>query len=179
MFLKIEDTAFRDRIYRDGRMFFYPILAFFTFFIWVAIMEYEVNPSFTKVTVPMSLLSVTFFGFLIRWALHGSIVLDESNNLLTFSESWTLQKPGLTVPKRNIDRIKMRYMGGGGVKYGGTSGGYQLILGIAENRHYKEKILSLLFLKYDDCKKAARLIGKFANKPAYDHNEDQIFEPKE
>lgn len=182
MFLKIEDRYNVDRIYRDARVYFIPPAAFGVLFmisaLWGGIYYPEQNRD-ASVAFFMALFTVLFFGFIIRWMLHGSIVLDNTRGELEFSESWDLEKPNFAVRREYIDMVKMQYLSGGNTSgYMGGGGGYKLVLGIKKPHHYEHKVLNLFFSDFKDCKTAARMIGKFAGKPAYDHNGDQIFQPK-
>ncbi len=176
MFLKIEDGRFQARIYRDARLIvvFPGLLG--AWFMYSAVFTPEAMDGAALQFFMVGLGTPLFFWFLARWLLHGSITLDSRKNTLTFSESWNLQSPNLTVRKENIDQVKMKYYSGNR-RPGGGGGGYKLILLFREGRSYEEKVLNLFFTKYDDSERAAKLIGKFADKPAFDHHGNKIFSP--
>lgn len=119
MFLKIEDGRFQARIYRDARLIvvFPGLLG--AWFMYSAVFTPEAMDGAALQFFMAGLGTPLFFWFLARWLLHGSITLDSRKNTLTFSESWNLQSPNLTVRKENIDRINMRFYAGGSTHGGG------------------------------------------------------------
>jgi len=175
MSLKIEDGYEKTRIYRDGRSYFYIWALCLSSFIildhFYGVGEANGERSFIAWLVLMP------FGWLfVRWGVHGSITLDGTRRVLEFSKRWNLNTPSLTVASENIDKIKMYTRTISPAPVGAPS--YGLILCVKEKGKYKQKKLELLFFDYDDWNRAAHLIGKFANKPAFDDKGTQIFTPK-
>ena len=163
MFLTIIEGYENDRIFRDARYFLYIFeILVIGLFIWQGLQSGRL---FSERVVIGSLLVVFFapFGwYCITLFCHGSITLDGKREILEFSESWNLDIPSLTVPRENIDQVKVSH------HWITAWQTYLIILRIQDGDQYKEKALMLGFGSYDDCCQSAQLIGKFANKPAFD-----------
>lgn len=167
MFLTIK----KDKIYRDAIIYhnFFAILLFCLLAWTFSHSPYE--PS-GKIFLGLGFLVLGFFIFVvISWWLHGSITLDNEGGVLEFSQSRNLDIPSFTVPRENIDQVKVRSIGWN------LGLSYILILCIRNGHQYEEKQLKLAFCNLDDCYRGAQLIGKFANAPAF-YDEKQIFTPK-
>lgn len=178
MFLKIEDRHFKDRIYRDVRLIVVFPAIIGIWFMAIAVFNPEgTNGSAIEVFL-MGLFVPLGIWFIAKSMLHGSITLNNSSGILEFSESWNLKKPSLTVRKDDIQQVTMNRYTSGASFPGGGRGVYKLVLHYMENRSYKKKVLTITIQDYDDAVRAGQLIGKFCNKPIYDHDEKQIYSPK-
>jgi len=180
MFLQLEKGNQKIRIYRDGKIYYY----IFGVILFGMLLLFSISYYFSDSPVGMSDIL-----FLVAWSvgvwfqvlgiLHGSITLDSTRNVLEYSKSWNLNTPSFTVRSINIDQIKSKctYHTGG---EGGGEGGWfcRLILCMKEGDKYEEKRLAFTFFNRGDCASVAQLIGKFANKPAFDDKGKQIFTPK-
>jgi hypothetical protein len=120
---------------------------------------------------------LAFFWLIIRWAMHGSIILNKKLIRLEFSKSFSLNKIDYTIPAKDIDQVKVKSFFTVG-EHGGSIHSYKIILDTHRGRSFKQKELSIFFTEWDDATKAAKLIGKFANKPAFDGNGKEIYKSK-
>ncbi|MGP0630070.1 hypothetical protein ACTRW9_10190 [Nitrospina sp. 32_T5] len=177
MFLKFETAFKRNRVYRDVRVLFYPVALVGLWFMAIAVF----NPEGTRgdaVTIFLMGLGVPLFlGYILRWLLHGSITLDDKRGVLEFSESWNLNRPQWSVRRDEIDRVGMKYYSPGAGNHLTSNGGYRLELGVRRGGRFENRILDLFFPDYRDCEKAAKWIGRFAGRPAYDDENNLVYEP--
>ena len=180
MFLTIKEGYKKDRIYRDARNYVY--ICEILIFGLLILSGFQPGRTFDDmVPIVLFLLLAGFVGYkAINHLFHGSITLDGRGRVLEFSKSWDLDIPSFTVQRENIDQVKVRHIKGVRRAPGGSARSrkkYVLNLCIKSGNQYKEKPL-ILMLNFDDCCRVASLIGKFANKPAFDDEGKQIFTPK-
>jgi len=167
MLLKIEEEQGRIRIYRDARILFYA-LAGMSLPLVVVIPNLGLETSFAVGVIGAEVGAVVLGYLLLRWILHGAIILDKTRNLLTFSKAWDLEDPGFQVRGDLIDSIEIKTLVQSGKH--GTRENYKILLGYEADRQSKEKELNLLFTDLEDCRHACRLIGQFTGKPLRDRD---------
>jgi len=169
MFLQLEKGNQKLRIYRDGKIYFY-FFGIFLLFVFISVYSSDAPDKESFFFVMLVFAPLMWLCFWV--VLHGSITLDRATSMLEFSKSWNLNTPSFTVTSMNLDQIKMTcfYTPGWAI--------CTLILCIREGSKYEENQLPFYIFDWEDCASVARMIGKFANKPAFDDDGDQIFTPK-
>jgi hypothetical protein len=174
--LTITDNRYQTIIRRDARLWVVLPLLLNFFILYGAFTSLEVGMELFGVTL-FILGGVAFFWLIIRWAMHGSITLDNKNKRLEFSKNFGLNNVDYTIPAKDIDQVKAKSFFTVG-EHGGNIHSYKIILDTHKGSLIKQKELSLFFTEWDDSINAAKLIGKFANKPAFDDDGKQIYNPE-
>lgn len=175
MLLKITDQRYQTRIYRDARLWLALPAPISMIILFGAFKELDDKAELFQVSF-FIIGGLVFAWLMLRWIMHGSITLNKKSKRLEFSKSFNLDAVEYTVRAAEIDQVKVKSYYNTGSS-GGSSASYKLILGIKKRRGYEEKELSLFFTSWDDSAEAAKLIGKFADKPAFDSVGRQVFTP--
>ena len=176
MRLSISDHRDKTIIRRDARLWVVVPALINLFILFGAFISLEIGMELFGVTL-LILGGVAFFWLIIRWAMHGSLTLDKKNKRLEFSKSFSLNNIDYVIPAKDIDQVKVKRFFTVG-EHGGSIHSYKIIMDTHSGRSFKQKELSIFFTEWDDSIKAAKLVGKFANKPAFDADGKQIYNPE-
>ncbi|MGV7222036.1 MAG: hypothetical protein ACQ9MH_10955 [Nitrospinales bacterium] len=176
MRLSISDHKDKTIIRRDARLWVILPALLNLFILFGAFQSIEDRLELFGVSL-FILGGVAFFWLIIRWAMHGSITLDKKNKRLEFSKSFNLNNIDYTIPAKDIDQVKVKSFFTVG-EHGVSIHSYKIILDTHRGSSFKQKELSIFFTEWDDSVKAAKLIGKFTNKLAFDADGKQIYNPE-